>query len=179
MREGRVVKWDDMMCLSVERTQNVFTKPKKTIKSVISGGLRGGAGAFPRLIDGLKEWLPPEGLSIPPLMGLRFFGALIDQTEERSVISERVAGSAGGSSGRPGETGAPSISTAKLWMWRSIVKVEIVAAIAHGIVLVLRFNSRVPVYKLRILSVMKDWIPSALFGLPLRGRFDMRIGDAW
>ena len=165
--------------MSDERTQNVFTKPNKTIKSVIGGGLRGGAGAFPRLIDGLKEWLPPEGLSIPPLMVLRFVGALIEQTEERSVISERVAGRAGGSSGRPGETGASMISTAKLWRWRSIVKVEIVAAIAHGIALELRFTSRVPVYKLRILSVMKDWIPSALFGFPLQGSFDMRIGDAW
>ena len=114
-----------------------------------------------------------------PLIKLRFFGQVVADTEERSEIAGRSVSRADGPAGGPAGSRAPSISTAKLWRWRSVVKLEIFAAVVHGVALEMRLNSRVLVYMSRVLETWQTWVPRLAFGIPFPERFGMCVGEAW
>ena len=170
LRRGRAVSWDDWVVLSEQRGAKALPN-QGTATRLLAGGLRGGPGAFPRVPECFRPLMPPEGMSLPPLMAWTFFANVIVGTDERVAWAVSAAG-------RGGDRQAAEATRRKQRRWTKVVRVELAASILHAAAMELRRNDRVPLVGDKLLELVRQEIPASLLGLDMREALSMRVGDA-
>ena len=144
-RRGRHVTWDDW-----EVTRRLRRPPASPVQlanmdAVVRQGFNVGLETFALVPSSIRSVLPPEGLSVPPLLSLKFFGV----TFARGQRAEFVIPPADDQSIRAREERAP------LWRWEFVVATEYAAAVLRGVAEESYHNQRIPVYPIRaVLFVM-------------------------
>ena len=88
-RRGRHVTWDDW-----EVTRHLRRPPASPVQlanmdAVVRQGFNVGLETFALVPSSIRSVLPPEGLSVPPLLSLKFSASLLRAASGRSLSSRR------------------------------------------------------------------------------------------
>ena len=82
LRRGKVVTWVEWVVLSIERGWEALAH-QGTATKLLASGIRGSPKAFPSVPSRFRELMPPEGMSLPPLVSWQYFGEAIAETDAR------------------------------------------------------------------------------------------------